>query len=145
MGDKNGHNHHGEDTKNHNDHDHGRIHYHISHEDHTTSLQDSLDHIRRGLGGSSGSSSTVQLGDSRQVTGAGTKPYTYEVDIYVEIDYYLCKLNNEDCLTGIGPNTLNYGETYPKLYLVALLWNHNAANMRDDVLYLFSECFSYWS
>ncbi len=74
-------------------------------------MEHRLDHIRRGLGGSSGSSSTVYLGESRELQG-GTKPYTYQVDIYVEVDYFLCALNNEDCLTGIGPNTLNYGETY---------------------------------
>ena len=105
-----GHDHHedeADDTHNHHHHHHD----YNSHEDHATNhaaMLDGLDQIQRGLSGN-GSSSTVRLGERRQLQGS-TKPYNYQVDLYIEIDYIFCALNGEDCSTGIGPNTINYGE-----------------------------------
>jgi hypothetical protein len=111
--------HHNEDGIGHDHHedeaDDTHIHHHHhhdynSHEDHANhaAMLDGLDQIQRGLSGN-GSSSTVRLGERRQLQGS-TKPYNYQVDLYIEIDNLFCALNGEDCSTGIGPNTINYGE-----------------------------------
>jgi hypothetical protein len=49
----------------------------------------------------------LRIGKRRRVQGAS---YAYWVDVYVEIDFALCTRNGETCQTGIGTNTINYGE-----------------------------------
>ena len=74
--------------------------YHDHHDhDHNigSNIQDALDHIKEGLRGSN-----LRIGKRRKLQTAGS--YTYQVDIYVEIDQTLVNDNG-----GIfNPNTINY-------------------------------------
>jgi hypothetical protein len=75
-----------------------------------------MDDLRRSLRGLSSAAAAPRMigkpARPRRVQGAGgTTCYSYWVDVYVEIDYSLCRNNGEDCADGIGPNTINYGQS----------------------------------
>jgi hypothetical protein len=94
------------------DHDDNSNHFDHNHHDHSdrdhshhfvpSNPEDSLADLQHFLRGSD-----LRIGKRRRVQGAS---YAYWVDVYVEIDYALCTKNGETCSTGIGPNTINYGE-----------------------------------
>jgi len=82
------HHHHHDHHDHHHDHDHDHF---------------NLSEIKENLRGSS-----LRLGKQRRaLQGVG---YSYQVDIYIEIDNQLCIDNGEDCLQSgvIGPNTMGY-------------------------------------
>ncbi|KAL7533144.1 hypothetical protein ACHAXR_005066, partial [Thalassiosira sp. AJA248-18] len=81
---------------------HGHHHHHHHHEHDDTDPLD-LTEITQGLRGSS----MRQQGKRRKLQEA-SGGYTYQVDIYMEIDFELCSKNGEDCLDGPGPLTMNY-------------------------------------
>ena len=84
----------------HSDHDHSD-HDHTHHFD-PSNTEGALADLHRSLRGSE-----LRIGKRRRVQGAS---YAYWVDVYVEIDKALCTDNGDTCATGIGTNTINYGE-----------------------------------
>ncbi len=96
------------------DHDEDHDHSHHDHGDHDhdfdpSNIDDTISDLKHSLRGSE-----LRMGKRRRVQGAS---FAYWVDVYVEIDYALCNRNGETCATGIGPRTLNYGES--RFYLSA--------------------------
>ena len=86
------------------DHDHFD-HLDLSDHDHhfdASKTEDALADLKHSLRGSD-----LRIGKRRRVQGLS---YSYWVDVYVEIDYALCTDNGETCASGIGTNTINYGE-----------------------------------
>ena len=88
-------------------HDDSHDHFDHYHSDHRSGHDPSgtaklLADIQRSLRGSE-----LRIGKRRRMQST---IYTYWVDIYIEIDYKLCRANGESCVAGIGPNTLSYGE-----------------------------------
>jgi hypothetical protein len=96
---------HEEDNHSHDTHhDHVEDHSHFHLKDDT--LEEALEEVERSLRGSS-----IRLGKRRELVVA--TDYSYQVDIYIEIDNQLCIDNGEDCqANGLenSPNTINYGK-----------------------------------
>jgi hypothetical protein len=90
----------------------------------------------------------LRIGKRRRVQGAS---YAYWVDVYVEIDYALCNDNGDTCATGIGTNTINYGEFrfFLKCWcrFVRALHPFDSRNHADFCLFLspFSKYHFHWS
>ena len=96
-----------------NDHTHNDHHHHLDLSSSSSSsnmAKETMVNLRRDLR----LSQFVQVGKRRRndddvqsstTTTTTTAPYTYWVDIYIEIDIQLCTANGE---TTIGPRTLNY-------------------------------------
>ena len=83
-----------------NDHDH---HYH-DHDHHDDDHHDdiNLDKIKSSLRGSN-----LRLGKRRKLQG--NQGYSYQVDVYLEIDFKLCAQNGETCSNGVVESkTMNY-------------------------------------
>ena len=104
-----------DDDRDHFDHDHSD-HNHSDH-DHThhfdpSKTEGALADLQGSLRGSE-----LRIGKRRRVQGAS---YSYWVDVYVEIDYALCTKHGETCATGIGTNTINYGQL---ITLSSVGWN----------------------
>ena len=98
-----------DDDHDHFDHDHSDHDYsdHLDLSDHdhhfdASKTEDALADLKHSLRGSD-----LRIGKRRRVQGLS---YSYWVDVYVEIDYALCAKNGETCASGIGTNTINYGE-----------------------------------
>ena len=98
-----------DDDHDHFDHDHSDHDYsdHLDLSDHdhhfdASKTEDALADLKHSLRGSD-----LRIGKRRRVQGLS---YSYWVDVYVEIDYALCTDNGETCASGIGTNTINYGE-----------------------------------
>ena len=87
-----------------NGHDHNHDHSDHDHTHHfdPSNTKDALADLQHSLRGSE-----LRIGKRRRMQGAS---YTYWVDVYVEIDFAFCTRNGETCQTGIGTNTINYGE-----------------------------------
>ena len=87
-----------------NGHDHNHDHSDHDHTHHfdPSNTEDALADLQHSLRGSE-----LRIGKRRRVQGAS---YAYWVDVYVEIDFAFCTRNGETCQTGIGTNTINYGE-----------------------------------
>ena len=92
----------------HDDHDH----HHHDHEDdhsfhlHSENTMEALADVQRSLRGSS-----MRLGKRRRLQGGS---YSYQVDIYVEIDQQLCIDTGDDCANNGGtPGAIvtNYGKS----------------------------------
>lgn len=100
--DNHSHNHH-DIPHDHNDHHDHHSHFHLKDD---TLMEEALDEVQRSLRGSS-----IRLGKRRELVVA--TDYSYQVDIYIEIDNQLCIDNGEDCqANGLenSPNTVNYGK-----------------------------------
>ena len=67
----------------------------------TTTIRNLTD-INEGLSGSS-----VRLGKPHRNLKSDPG-YSYQVDVFVEVDYDLCDRNGETCANGLGLNTMNY-------------------------------------
>ena len=94
------HDHHDHDHHNHS-HAHGHSHSHGTH-DHDRL---DLDEITKSLRGSN-----IRLGKRRELQEPSDEDYSYQVDMYIEIDPNLCANNGETCTpaSGAGVNTVNY-------------------------------------
>ena len=87
----------------HDDHHNHHSHFHLKDD---SLMEEALDEVQRSLRGSS-----IRLGKRRELQVA--TGYSYQVDIYIEIDNQLCIDNSEDCqANGLdnSPNTVNYGK-----------------------------------
>jgi hypothetical protein len=94
---------------------------HHSHHDHSdydfdpSNIGNTFADLKQSLRGSE-----LRVGKRRRVQGAS---FAYWVDIYVEIDHALCNANGETCATGIGPKTLNYGESGDQILFLARVFS----------------------
>jgi hypothetical protein len=94
--DNHNHFHHDNSDHDHHDHDH-------DHDFDPSNTKEALADLQHSLRGSE-----LRIGKRRRVQGGS---YNFCVDVYIEIDYALCNKNGETCANGIGPNTINYGES----------------------------------
>lgn len=96
--------HHEENHHSHHDHDHHHFDPSSSSSSSSNMAKVTMVNLRRDLR----LSQFLQVGKRRRNDGQSTTttaPYTYWVDIYIEIDIQLCTVNGEST---IGPKTLNY-------------------------------------
>jgi hypothetical protein len=74
-------------------------HDHLEHFHHHHDID--LTHIKKNL-----RSSSLRIGKRRSLQSISG--YSYQVDVYIEIDFDLCARHNESCTNGVGSKTLNY-------------------------------------
>lgn len=85
----------------------GHTHHHHDHEEHLPHDHDhdhddlDLSAIKQNLRGTN-----IRLGKRRQLQEG--LEYTYQVDMFLEIDVALCQANGETCSNGVDTNTMNY-------------------------------------